>query len=98
MRTETQTVVGKMFSWGLLAGGKTTIKERIEAQRALAHHNIIQKIEGKWETDGNHLIILPSILHIISIQGINDMVQEIEDMRIEQTVESEDIDEEEADE
>jgi hypothetical protein len=97
VRTETQAVVEKMYSFGLLPGGKTTIKERIEAQRTLAHHNIIQKIEGKWEPDGNHLIVFPSILHIVSVQGINDMLQELEDMRV-QPVQEEGTDEEAADE
>ena len=93
VRTETQTVVEKMYSLGVLPGGKTTIKERIEAQRTLAHHNIIQKIEGKWEADGNHLIIFPSILHIVSVQGINDMVAEMEEMRVESDEGAEDTDE-----
>lgn len=98
VRTQTQTVVEKMYSLGLLPGGKTTIKERMEAQRTLAHYNIIQKIEGKWEPDGNHLIVFPSIIHIVSVQGIHNMVKELEDMRVETAEDTEDTDEEAADE
>lgn len=105
IRTETPFVVEKMISLGLLKNGKSTIAERIDAQRMLAHHNIIEKIEGKWEADGNHIIILPSILSIISNADINDMVNELEEMRVESSDEPEDFenesifnDEEESDE
>ncbi|EHL05497.1 hypothetical protein HMPREF0322_03847 [Desulfitobacterium hafniense DP7] len=83
VKTDTQTVVEKMRMLGLLDKGKTTQKERIEAQRTLGHYNIIQKMESvAWSNDGNELLILPSILSIISNQGINDMMLELEEMRI----------------
>lgn len=83
VKTDTQTVVEKMRMIGLLDKGKTTQKERIEAQRTLGHYNIIQKMESAaWSNDGNELLILPSILSIISNQGINDMMMELEEMRI----------------
>lgn len=88
IRTETPYVIEKMISLGLLKNGKSTISERIDAQRMLAHHNIIEKIEGKWENDGNHIIILPSILSIISNADINDMINELEEMKV---VDNEDI-------
>lgn len=88
IRTETQTVIEKMMALGVLKR-KTTQKERLECQRALEHHNIIQKTESKWSADGNHLIILPSILHIISNQGINDMIGEIENMKKDETANGE---------
>lgn len=84
VKTDTQTVVEKMQMLGLLDKGKTTQKERIEAQRTLAHYNIIQKIESaSWSNDGNEILILPSILSIISNQGINDMMTELEELRVE---------------
>lgn len=84
VKTDTQAIVEKMRMLGLLDRGKTTIKERIDAQRTLAHYNIIQKMEtAAWNNDGNQLLILPSILSIISNQGINDMMKELEELRAE---------------
>jgi len=84
VKTDTQTVVEKMQMLGLLDKGKTTQKERVEAQRTLAHYNIIQKLESAaWSNDGNQILILPSILSIISNQGINDMMTELEELRVE---------------
>lgn len=84
VKTDTQTVVEKMRMLSLLDRGKTTQKERIEAQRTLAHYNIIQKMESAaWNNDGNQLLILPSILSIISNQSINDMMTELEEMKVE---------------
>lgn len=82
VRTDTQTVVEKMRILGLLEKGKSTQKERIEAQRTLAHYNIIQKMErNTWNAEGNQILILPSILMIISNQGINDMMIQLEEMK-----------------
>ncbi|KUO70320.1 MAG: hypothetical protein APF81_06790 [Desulfosporosinus sp. BRH_c37] len=89
VKTDTQTVVEKMRMLGLLDKGKTTQKERIEAQRTLGHYNIIQKMESvAWSNDGNEVLILPSILSIISNQGINDMLMELEEMRVDGSDES----------
>ncbi|MDO4300077.1 MAG: DUF4194 domain-containing protein [Clostridia bacterium] len=86
IRTDTQSVVEKMRTLGLLEKGKSTQKERIEAQRTLAHYNIIQKMEkSAWNVDGNQILILPSILMIVSNQGINDMMIQFEEMKIEPT-------------
>jgi hypothetical protein len=75
-------VVEKMRTLGLLEKGKTTIKERIDAQRTLAHFNILRKMESSpWDGDGNQILILPSILSIIPNQGINDMAAELEELK-----------------
>ncbi|MFK7693060.1 DUF4194 domain-containing protein [Paenibacillus sp. HJGM_3] len=82
VKTDTQAVVEKMQMLGLLEKGKTTQKERIDAQRTLAHYNIIQKMEtSTWNSEGNQILILPSILSIVSNQGINDMMAELEELR-----------------
>ena len=82
VKTDTQAVVEKMRMLGLLDKGKTTQKERVDAQRTLAHYNIIQKMESAaWNSDGNQILILPSILSIISNQGINDMMMELDELR-----------------
>ena len=79
--SSTSDVIQKMSSLGLLKGGKTTQKERLEAQRALAHFNIIEKMDAAaWDPDGNRILILPSILAIVSNQGINDILRELEDL------------------
>lgn len=79
VRTETITVIEKMLTLGLIQKAPS-IKDREEAQKLLSHFNIIQRIESKWETQGNHLIVYPSILSVISIQGINEMLEEIEEI------------------
>jgi hypothetical protein len=84
--TSTTDVVERMRTYGLLEKGKTgketTKKERIDAQRTLAHFNIIRKMEtSPWDGDGNRILILPSILSIIPNQGINDLYREIQDMK-----------------
>lgn len=81
--TNTHDIISKMSTLGLLKNGKSTQKERLEAQRALAHYNIIEKMETTaWEPDGNRILILPSILSIISNQDINNMIREIEELKI----------------
>lgn len=66
-----------------MKGGKSTQKERIDAQRTLAHFNIIQKMEpSPWSADGNDILILPSILYVIDNQSINAMISELEDMKV----------------
>ncbi|MDR2795876.1 MAG: DUF4194 domain-containing protein [Spirochaetaceae bacterium] len=82
----TAEVVEKMRTLGLLERGKTgkatTKRDRAEAQRALAHFNIIRKMESaSWDGDGNKFLILPSILSIIPNQSINTVYTEIENMK-----------------
>jgi hypothetical protein len=82
VRTDTAAIVEKMRTLGLLDKGKSTKKERLDAQRTLAHFNIIQKTETTaWNPDGNGVLVFPSILSIISNQGINDMMYELEELR-----------------
>jgi hypothetical protein len=84
VRTDTGVIVEKMRLLGLLDRGKTTQKERLDAQRTLAHFNIIQKTEpAAWSVEGNGVLIFPSILSIITNQGINDMMRELEELRTE---------------
>jgi hypothetical protein len=82
--SSTSDIIDKMTTLGLLKmkrGKRTTQKERLEAQRTLAHFNIIQKMEtSAWEPDGNSILILPSILAIISNQGINDIMRELDEL------------------
>jgi hypothetical protein len=97
VKTRTGDVVEKMRTLGLLSererrGGKTTQKERLEAQRTLAHYNIIQKMESSgWDHNGNEILILPAILLIVSNQGINDMMTELEELKV---IDGDDQDEE----
>lgn len=82
--TSTKDVIQKMESFGLLGKkGRSTQKERIDAQRSLAHYNVIESMDGaKWAPDGNRFLVLPSILSIVSNQGINDMIEELEELRL----------------
>lgn len=87
VRTDTGIIIEKMRLLGVLDKGRSTQKERIEAQRTLAHFNIIQKAESSaWSADGNGVLIFPSILSIISNSGINDMMLELEELRTEDTL------------
>lgn len=81
VRTDTQTIVEKMRMLGLLEKGKTSQKERLDAQRTLSHYNVLQKMDSIWSNEGNQLLILPSILSMVSNQGINDMMIELEEMK-----------------
>jgi len=95
VRTDTANIVDKMRFLGLLEKGKTSQKERIDAQRTLAHFNIIQKTDATaWHPDGNGILILPSILSIISNQGINDMLIELDELKIDKNASNELPDEE----
>jgi hypothetical protein len=84
VKTDTAVIVEKMRTLGLLEKerkGKTTQKERLEAQRALSHYNIIQKADSSaWSPLGNKIVILPSILSIIYNKGINDIKSEMEEL------------------
>jgi len=85
VRTSTATIIEKMRFLGLLEkNNKVSQKARLDAQRTLAHYNIIQKIESSaWSPEGNGVLILPSILSIVSNKGINDMMLELEELRVE---------------
>ncbi|MCL1810587.1 MAG: DUF4194 domain-containing protein [Clostridiales bacterium] len=79
VRTDTGEIVEKMRFLGLLDKGRSTQKERVDAQRTLAHFNIIQKTDNSaWNAEGNGILIFPSILSIITNKGINDMMPELE--------------------
>jgi hypothetical protein len=85
VRTDTGAVVEKMRILGLLDKGRTTQKERLEAQRMLAHFNLIQKTDAAaWSAEGNDLLILPSILSALSNQSLNDLMGELEELRVEE--------------
>ena len=90
VKTDTSSVVEKMKTLGLLRGGKSTQKERIDAQRALAHFNIIQKMTtSPWSGEGNDILILPSILNIISNQSINTMKAQLDELKLSEDSEDE---------
>jgi hypothetical protein len=82
VRTNTQEVIEKMKTYGLLEKRRTTQKERIDAQRTLAHFNIIRRMESSWDGDGNQILILPSVLSIIPNRNINAMKAELEELKI----------------
>ncbi|MDR0689926.1 MAG: DUF4194 domain-containing protein [Spirochaetaceae bacterium] len=83
VKTSTQEVIGKMNTLELLEKRRTTQKERIDAQRTLAHFNIIRKMEtSPWDGDGNLILILPSVLSIIPNCNINTMKAELEEFKI----------------
>jgi hypothetical protein len=82
VKTDTSAVVEKMRTLGLLDKGKTTQKERINAQRTLARFNIIQKMEPTaWSTEGNGILIYSSILNIIPNSAINNMYEQLEELK-----------------
>jgi hypothetical protein len=81
VHTDTATAVQKMRDFGLLQKGKHSWSTELQpALLFLAHFNIIQKAESTWSNEGNVILIFPSILSIVSNQGINDMIAELEEM------------------
>ncbi len=91
VRTDTLTIVNKMKTLGLLDKAKTTNKERINAQTSLARFNILEKIDsGSWSSEGNNLLILPSILTVVSSESINEMIEELQDEEQELSYENND--------
>ena len=98
VKTDTASVVEKMKTLGLLKNGKSTQKERIDAQRTLAHYNIIQKMTSSpWSGEGNDILILPSIMYIISNQSINTMKAQLDEMKLSEDNEDENTEEAVAD-
>ena len=94
VKTDTSSVVEKMKTLGLLKNGKSTQKERIDAQRTLAHYNIIQKMTSSpWSGEGNDILILPSIMYIISNQSINTMKAQLDEMKLSEDNEDENTEE-----
>ncbi|MDR2149389.1 MAG: DUF4194 domain-containing protein [Spirochaetaceae bacterium] len=82
VKTSTSEVIGEMNTLEVLDKKRTTQKDRIEAQRTLAHFNIIQKMEtAPWSGDGNHFLILPSVLSIISNRTINEVKKKVEELK-----------------
>ena len=45
----------------------------------------MQKMDSVWSDNGNQLLILTSILSLVSNQGINDMMTELEEMKNSET-------------
>lgn len=83
VKTDTSAVVEKMRTLSLLEKGKTTQKDRVNAQRTLARFNIIQKMESSsWSADGNGILIYSSILNIIPNSAINSMYEQLEELKI----------------
>jgi hypothetical protein len=82
VRTKTREIIERMKTYGLLEKRRTTQKERIDAQRALAHFNIIRRMENSWDGDGNQILILPSVLSILPNRNINAMKAELEELKI----------------
>jgi hypothetical protein len=82
----TVEIVEKMRAYGLLEKGKTgkdvTKKERAEAQRTLAHFNIIHKRDtAPWDGDGNKILILPSILLSLANRSIDTVYADVEKLK-----------------
>ncbi|NLO83534.1 MAG: DUF4194 domain-containing protein [Clostridiales bacterium] len=75
--TTTGHIVHKMLTLGLMKK-KPSDRELIEALRKLAYHNIIQKLEGRWEDPENKLLILPSILFVVTNEKISRIYETLE--------------------
>ncbi|MDR0963264.1 MAG: DUF4194 domain-containing protein [Clostridium sp.] len=83
VRTDTATVVQKMRDFGLLQKGKHAWQtELYPALLFLSHFNIIQKTDNAWSNEGNGILIFPSILTIVSNQSINDVMVELEELKV----------------
>lgn len=81
VRTDTFAVINKMGALGILKDGRSTAKEREEAQKTLARYRVIAKLDGGWKTDGNKLLIYPTILFFVPNSEINAMCRQLQEMR-----------------
>lgn len=81
VRTDTFAVINKMNAFGLLKDGRSTAKDRLEAQKTLARYQVIAKIDGGWKTDGNKLLIYPTILFFLPNSEIDAMIRQLQEMR-----------------
>lgn len=81
VRTDTFSVINKMNAFGLLKDGRSTAKERLEAQKTLARYQVIAKIDGGWKTDGNKLLIYPTILFFLPNSEIDAMIRQLQEVR-----------------
>lgn len=72
--TTTGQMVHKMITLGITAK-KPSDKDLADGLRQLSRHNIIEKIEGRWEQADTKLLILPSILFVITNEKISRMYE-----------------------
>lgn len=81
VRTDTVSVIQKMNALGLLPKGKAPAKDRLEAQKTLARYQILDKVDGGWDSDGNKLVIYPTILFILPNSELDHVVKMLEQLR-----------------
>jgi hypothetical protein len=75
--TTTGQVVHKMIALGLVKR-KPSDRDLTDALRRLAHHNVIEKVEGAWEEADTKILILPSILFIVTNEKISRIYEMLE--------------------
>ncbi len=75
--TTTGQMVHKMITLGVIAK-KPSDRDLADGLRQLAHHNIIEKIEGPWEQADTKLLILPSVLFVITNEKISRIYETLE--------------------
>lgn len=85
IRTSTSDIVDKMISLGVITKDKPNFTQLKHTQSILKSYNIIERIESYWDKEGNHLVIFPSILSVISNSDITDLCNEIDEMKLEDT-------------
>ena len=81
VRTDTFSVINKMNVFGLLPGGRSTAKDRLEAQKTLTRYQVIAKLDGAWKTEGNKLLIYPTILFFLPNSEIDAMTRQLQQLR-----------------
>lgn len=87
VRTDTRTVTDKMNAFGLLTKGRPKQKEYMEAQKTLAAYQVITKVDGAWNLEGNKLLIYPTILFLLPNSEIDAMYRQLQALRKESTQE-----------
>ncbi len=75
--TTTGQMVHKMITLGVVPR-KPSDRDLADGLRQLAHHNIIEKLEGPWEKADTKLLILPSILFVITNEKISRIYETLE--------------------
>ena len=83
-------IISTLSEIGAYDKKKPSIIEMKTALRTIANFNIIQKIDGAYESPDTKIIILPSILFAVTAESITKINENIKEVKETEDVEKED--------
>ena len=95
VRTDTNTVFQKMVAFGLVKSNQRVSSSILEAERVLSRYQVLAKLDGAWNSDGNELLIYPTILFFLPNSEIDSLSRRLQELTLKtgQTEEAEEGDE-----